>query len=807
MATQEVQQQLNEVQLQFEEKMGHLPHTISQMLHYCKHNKLQYKFRDIKQWWPHRANPTNKPEAPAINATPNGHSAESSTQRMSINPPNKSNTFESMKLAQSTSLFSPMYSSDGASTVITVGTVSTPQWDTFESLNFEFTDISDDEDTPLQTPNMLALGPKDSEETINTVDSGDMSAPIAMDANSNGDTAAPYIVEDDEAPPLLVTIDEKTEEYDKFMGANEFTAMQLKMLGNKKSSIRKLSKHRLSMPVMTSSPQRFGLLTPDDFEQEPSISAASAASMDSDGPPMLRPVMQRSNSAGNSAAVEDWRMEGLTIWSNHKEEMDELWTRWRHRKDLTVQPNEHENDNDDHHDKENDNDNSTANDNDIDNDNEPPAMTIKKRISGLSIGVPKKTSDDLYVDDRKTQMDSYTEQIDEIELARKYLIAEIITTEETYIGGLQALLSEFVNPMIEQKLINKKYKEVLTCNIPHLLQFHRQFLQHMIEATDSDYYDSEDEEFFDDEDRPSSCLVAVFNKLCNESFAEMYANYTKEYQKMLNIYAKYNKNKKVQQFLKQKRKEKKPLSNHLILPIQRCTRYLLLLQELKKITPNEHREYDELEQVLTKIDETVNTINEKQRAIENMSTCLQIQETLHGLSTNIVRPHRMFIRQFCFTLKKAKKRRQFFLFNDILIIANLKLKAKCIIELQTLDIKPTTECDYRFKLFSLKHEGVYEVQPDQKSDMNDFVQLVQEKRFMVHQKSLKSVGANELADIIKQASLSQSQLIQDSMHMGAKRYSHKAQTSMSNVTASHVSNGSIETIDEEFSMQLPDGVI
>merc|ERR1712154_433631 len=97
----------------------------------------------------------------------------------------------------------------------------------------------------------------------------------------------------------------------------------------------------------------------------------------------------------------------------------------------------------------------------------------------------------------------------------------------------------------------------------------------------------------------------------------------------------------------------------------------------------------ELEAVLIKIDETVNTINERQREIENMSQCLQVQETMSSLKRNIVESHRKLLAQFVFRKKENQRGRQFFLFNDLLIITNLKLKVKAIIELRTIDVKRT----------------------------------------------------------------------------------------------------------------------
>lgn len=193
-------------------------------------------------------------------------------------------------------------------------------------------------------------------------------------------------------------------------------------------------------------------------------------------------------------------------------------------------------------------------------------------------------------------------------------------------------MNEFVKPVFDKKLIKLKHKDTVTSNIPDILSFHESFLEALIDATKSEVditvisEDTEDDETDENVDRSSLC--SVFQRLCNDNFVEMYTRFCKDYHKILEIFAKYGKSRKLTNYLKQKRAERKPLTNHLILPIQRVTRYLLLLQELKKRTHREHADYQELEDVLSKINETVNAINERQREIENLSQCLQVSYSM-----------------------------------------------------------------------------------------------------------------------------------------------------------------------------------
>ena len=174
----------------------------------------------------------------------------------------------------------------------------------------------------------------------------------------------------------------------------------------------------------------------------------------------------------------------------------------------------------------------------------------------------------------------------------------------------------------------------------------------------------------------------------------MYIQYTLEYDHILDIFAKYNKSKKLKKHLRQKRKEGKPLTNHLILPIQRVPRYMLLLQDLIKRTPESHKNFKGLNEALDIINNVAVSINERKREIENMSQCLQIMENVRDLNRNIVEPHRKYLNQFLFRKKENKKSRQFFVFNDLVIVCSLNMRVKMVLEMKFVELKLQNENEF-----------------------------------------------------------------------------------------------------------------
>merc|ERR1719410_1837640 len=59
---------LDDIQNEFYAEVGHKPHTVKQLLAYCKQKETGHKFKDINGWWPNRPEPEEKPQQKAVNA-------------------------------------------------------------------------------------------------------------------------------------------------------------------------------------------------------------------------------------------------------------------------------------------------------------------------------------------------------------------------------------------------------------------------------------------------------------------------------------------------------------------------------------------------------------------------------------------------------------------------------------------------------------------------------------------------------------------------------------------------------------------
>jgi hypothetical protein len=66
------------------------------------------------------------------------------------------------------------------------------------------------------------------------------------------------------------------------------------------------------------------------------------------------------------------------------------------------------------------------------------------------------------------------------------------------------------------------------------------------------------------------------------------------------------------------------------MPIQRIPRYLLLLKELIKHTPESHPDFTNLNEAHDKIQKVANALNEAEREAESMHKIYLIQTSLEG---------------------------------------------------------------------------------------------------------------------------------------------------------------------------------
>ena len=113
-----------------------------------------------------------------------------------------------------------------------------------------------------------------------------------------------------------------------------------------------------------------------------------------------------------------------------------------------------------------------------------------------------------------------------------------------------------------------------------------------------------------------------------------------------------------------------PLESLLITPIQRVPRYVLLVAELLKYTPETHHDHAKLVESLTKLKSVATDINESMKRQDGALKLLNLDRKFDG-SLSFIHPGRRLLHQgkLAKISRKAHIMYEFFLFNDLLIYA------------------------------------------------------------------------------------------------------------------------------------------
>eukprot|EP01102_Stenamoeba_stenopodia_P013105 TRINITY_DN4200_c0_g1_i2.p1 TRINITY_DN4200_c0_g1~~TRINITY_DN4200_c0_g1_i2.p1 ORF type:complete len:586 (+),score=154.00 TRINITY_DN4200_c0_g1_i2:150-1907(+) len=250
-----------------------------------------------------------------------------------------------------------------------------------------------------------------------------------------------------------------------------------------------------------------------------------------------------------------------------------------------------------------------------------PKMALPRRLASVTISGT--TSGVLNV-----EVDPALTGLAKMLAMRSRLCTEVKDTEYSYLTSLRTAIQSFLSP-IKEKL--GKADEILTNdeitlifnNVTeieeHSASFWRELAARCKTLTDE------------------TCFGDVFLKyLNNKSFTNAYVNYINGYELAIAAIGEKFKSKKDKftQFIKaveEKEKDQSYFKNlsftsFLITPVQRIPRYVLLLKDLLKNTPEDHADYENVKVALEKISKIATLINERKREDEQLRKMQELVE-------------------------------------------------------------------------------------------------------------------------------------------------------------------------------------
>jgi len=195
---------------------------------------------------------------------------------------------------------------------------------------------------------------------------------------------------------------------------------------------------------------------------------------------------------------------------------------------------------------------------------------------------------------------------------RKEIITEIVETEVKYGRDLRIIVEEFYRPMLVAGLLSSDQLASIFLNVEQLIQVNTSFTNKLKEALDHAAV-SEDEDL---------CTVKIgslfihampmlqaFEAYCTKQAASsmLLANMERE-KELLRVFLKVSQ-------MENKILRRMNLSSFLMVPVQRVTKYPLLLARLLKVTPAHHGDRDNIREAQARIESALEQINKDAKEI------------------------------------------------------------------------------------------------------------------------------------------------------------------------------------------------
>nr|XP_006811485.1 PREDICTED: intersectin-2-like [Saccoglossus kowalevskii] len=336
------------------------------------------------------------------------------------------------------------------------------------------------------------------------------------------------------------------------------------------------------------------------------------------------------------------------------------------------------------------------------------------------------------------------ENLSPLERKRQQHIHELIDTEQSYVDNMQLVLEVFYKPMAEAAIVTKEelasifvnWKEIIMCNMKLLkaLRVRKKM-------------------------SGESCVIRNIGDILCEQLPHMtpYIRFCSCQLRASSLIQKKTDNgNEFKAFMKKCTANPKtkglPFSGYLIKPMQRVTKYPLLIGKILENTPVYHPDHDNVESALEKATELCNQVNEGVREKENSDRLewLQSHVQCDGLAEELIFnsvTNCLGQRKFLFsgTLVKAKSNKELvgFLFNDFLLLTtptkqgitvfNMDAKPGILFKmyrnplfLNEINVKGPTDKE-EDSLFHLSHiDKVYSLKTDSVSERTKWLNKIQE---------------------------------------------------------------------------------
>ena len=239
---------------------------------------------------------------------------------------------------------------------------------------------------------------------------------------------------------------------------------------------------------------------------------------------------------------------------------------------------------------------------------------------------------------------------------RSLVIHELYTTEYTYVSRLEVLIEVFKEPL--SKVLGEEAGSIFG-NVDDIFAFNKRFLALLYERL----CDWNDEKSIGD----------IFLGMFTQAHKSMYSIYCSNYDSAEVLLNQKMKRKDFELQLQQCLIHPRlvpglTLAAYIILPVQRIPRYILLLKDIIKYTPEDHRSYKQLVTSMEKMKELANYIDSQVKDSQTKRSLESLKNKVQGLA-DLDSTERVLVKDGQVYLKNIKRLYQCILFSDLLVFA------------------------------------------------------------------------------------------------------------------------------------------
>lgn len=255
---------------------------------------------------------------------------------------------------------------------------------------------------------------------------------------------------------------------------------------------------------------------------------------------------------------------------------------------------------------------------------------------------------------------------------RSKVATEMLTTEQSYVGSLRRVVELFIVPLRDkgnEQVITAEERKALFSEIEVILGLNSSLLSELEERMAQWSFDQ--------------CLGDIFKQFT--SFLKVYTSYINNFDNSITTLAKLkqsNANFSAYLSYAESRKECNGLqiNSFLVMPVQRIPRYVLLLKDFLRHTPEDHDDHANVNKALADMQQVAAYIEKKKEEAENIYHIMAIQDSLVGKFNTIVVPGRKYkfegaLSEAVVSSKRTKRKTEgyyCFLFNDLFVVARRK---------------------------------------------------------------------------------------------------------------------------------------